>query len=42
MRTENATLPALAKLVDVLGREAPRAVARIDAQRHSTRKRASR
>jgi len=40
MRVENVTLPALAKLVEVLGREAPRAVAGVDGERRSTRKRA--
>jgi len=35
-------LPAVAKLVEVLAREAPRAVAGIDGERHSTRRRAGR
>jgi len=38
MRVENVTLPALAKLVEVLGREAPRAVAGVDTEERSTRK----
>ena len=40
MRVENAMLPALAKLVEVLGREAPRAIAGVPGRRRSTRTRA--